>query len=187
MRFPPSPFVTLSLTMTLLLLAPAVTGEVAARGAAVAASASQADTAGGAALMHVAGQTVLVMAGPASSLPDQLAYLQRTWPERHAVAVVTTAVDASCRGAGGRDCDVRVVPREYLLVRWLVAPPPGPAARFLLTFTLPEEGRPFPIRIGGDFLVFLAPTRDAGIFAATLLAPASDAVLGAARAALRAP
>lgn len=141
--------------------------------------------------MTVAGQTALVMAGPSSSLADQLRYLRQTWPEQHAVAVVTTAVDATCRGtgqpagSGGHDCNVRVVPKEYLAVRWLDGSPPGPAALLLMTFGYAAAEAPFPIKIGSDFLALLAPTRDRGIYAATLLAPASETLVREVRAALR--
>jgi len=133
----------------------------------------------------------LVTRGPATSLADQLRYLRATWPDQHAVAVVTAAVDPTCRGTRGaagatlRDCEIRVVPREYLAVRWLSGSPPGPAARFLLTYGSPPQAAPFSIRIGTDLLALLAPTPDRGILAATVLAPATDELVERVREALR--
>ncbi len=78
----------------------------------------------------------LVTLGPAGDLKAQIRYLTSTWPDQHAIAVVTTEAPARC-GAfsaekGGCTQEVRL--SGSILVRWLAADPKPPGVRFAVHF-----------------------------------------------------
>ena len=125
----------------------------------------------------------LVSIGPAAPLGAQLAYLRTTWPDHHAVAVVAASGDPSCgqppetADAETWYCDLPVVARELLLLRWREGSLPGPGSHFTVHYWHRGPEAPLRIDAGAELLVMLAPTHVPNTFVATVLAAASPGLL----------
>jgi hypothetical protein len=129
----------------------------------------------------------LVMLGPAGGLEAQIRYLTITWPNQHAIAVVTAKAPARCDtgSAGTVYCTQEVRLNESVLIRWLDASPKAPAARFVVHYWYGPARGAVAIGPGEDLLVFLAPTHAPGTYGCTVLMRATDAVVRDVREALR--
>ena len=129
----------------------------------------------------------LVTLGPAGGLEAQIRYLTNTWPDQHAIAVVTAEAPARC-GAGSAEriyCTQEVRLGRSILARWLEADPQAPGARFAVHYWYGPAQGTVAIGPGEDLLVFLAPTHAQGAYACTVLMRATDAVVRDVREALR--
>ena len=129
----------------------------------------------------------LVMLGPAGGLEAQVRYLTTTWPNQHAIAVVTAEAPARC-DTGSADkvyCAQIVRLNETVLIRWLEADPQAPGDGFAIHYWFDAGRSAIEIAPGEELLVFLAPTHAQGTFACTVLTRATDAVLRDVREALR--
>ncbi len=129
----------------------------------------------------------LVMLGPAGGLEAQIRYLMTTWPDQHAIAVVTAEAPARCY-TGSADkvyCTQRVRLNESVLILWLEASPQAPGARFAVHYWYGPAQGAVAIVPGEELLVFLAPTHAQGTYACTVLTRATDAVVRDVRDALR--
>jgi hypothetical protein len=132
-------------------------------------------------------QDALVMLGPAGDLKAQIRYLTTTWPDQHAIAVVTTEAPARC-GAGSADkvyCTQWVRLNESVLIRWLEADPQAPGDGFAIHYWFDAGRSAIEIAPGEELLVFLAPTHAQGTYACTVLTRTTGAALGQVREALR--
>ena len=129
----------------------------------------------------------LVMLGPASGLEAQIRYLTTTWPNQHAIAVVTAEAPARCDTGSAVTvyCTQDVRLSESVLIRWLEASPKAPGARFAIHYWYGPAAGTVQIAPGEDLLVFLAPTHGPGIFGCTALMRATEAVVGDVREVLR--
>ncbi len=129
----------------------------------------------------------LVMLGPAGGLEAQIGYLTTTWPNQHAIAVVTAEAPARCHTSSGVtvNCTQDVRLNESVLIRWLEASPQAPGARFAIHYWYGPAAGAVEIAPGEDLLVFLAPTHGPGIYGCTVLMRATDAVVRDVREALR--
>ena len=129
----------------------------------------------------------LVMLGPAGGLEAQVRYLTTTWPNQHAIAVVTTEASAGCHTRSGAVyCTQEVRLAKAILIRWLDASPRAPGARFVVHYWYGPAQGAVAIGPGEDLLVFLGPTHGPGIYGCTVLMRATDAVVRDVREALRA-
>ncbi len=129
----------------------------------------------------------LVMLGPAGGLEAQIRYLTITWPNQHAIAVVTAKAPARC-DTGSADtvyCTQEVRLNESVLIRWLEADPRAPGGSFAIHYCYGPAAGAVEIGPGEDLLVFLAPTHAQGTYACTVLMRATDAVVRDVREALR--
>ena len=129
----------------------------------------------------------LIMLGPAGGLEAQVRYLTSTWPDQHAIAVVTTEASASCdTGSAERVyCTQGVRLAEAILIRWLESDPPAPGGSFAIHYWYDSAAGTVVIAPGEDLLVFLAPTHGPGIFGCTVLMRATDVVVRDVREVLR--
>ncbi len=130
---------------------------------------------------------VLVMLGPTGDLKAQLRYVTSTWPNQHAIAVVTAEAPARCHTGSGITvyCTQEVRLNESVLIRWLDASPQAPGARFAIHYWYGPAAGAVAIGPGEDLLVFLGPTHGPGIYGCTVLMRATDAVVRDLREALR--
>ncbi len=128
------------------------------------------------------------MLGPASGLEAQIRYLTTTWPNQHAIAVVTAEAPARCdTGSAERVyCTQGVRLAEAILIRWLESDPPAPGGSFAIHYWYDSAAGAAEIAPGKDLLVFLAPTHAPGTYSCTVLMRATDAVVRDVREALRA-
>ncbi len=129
----------------------------------------------------------LVMLGPAGGLEAQIRYLTTTWPNQHAIAVVTAKAPARCDtgSAGTVYCTQEVRLAEAILIRWLESDPRAPGGSFAIHYWYDPAAGAVEIGPGEDLLVFLAPTHAQGAYACTVLMRATDAVVRDVREALR--
>ncbi len=129
----------------------------------------------------------LVMLGPAGGLEAQIRYLTTTWPDQHAIAVVTAEAPARCDAGSAHTvyCTQEIRLNESVLIRWLDASPKTPGARFMVHYWYGPARGAVAIGPGEDLLVFLAPTHGPGIYGCTVLTRATDAMLHEVREALR--
>ncbi len=129
----------------------------------------------------------LVMLGPAGGLEAQIRYLMTTWPDQHAIAVVTAEAPARCdTGSAERVyCTQEVRLAEAILIRWLESDPQAPGARFAVHYWYGPAQGAVAIGPGEDLLVFLSPTHAQGVYGCTVLRKRSEAVLRDLREALR--
>ncbi len=129
----------------------------------------------------------LVMLGPAGGLEAQIRYLTTTWPNQHAIAVVTAEAPVRCH-TGSADkayCTQEVRLAEAILIRWLDASPQAPGARFVVHYWYGPAQGAVAIGPGEDLLVFLVPTHAQGTYACTVLMRDTDAAVHDVREALR--
>ena len=128
----------------------------------------------------------LVMLGPAGGLEAQVRYLTTTWPNQHAIAVVTAEAPAGCHTRSGTVyCTQEVRLAEAILIRWLESDPPAPGGSFAIHYWYDSAAGAVEIAPGEDLLVFLAPTHAPGTYSCTVLMRATDAVVHDVREALR--
>ncbi len=129
----------------------------------------------------------LVMLGPAGGLEAQIRYLTTTWPDQHAIAVVTAEAPARCdTGSAERVyCTQGVRLAEAILIRWLESDPRAPGGSFAIHYWYDPAAGAVEIGSGEDLLVFLAPTHAPGTYGCTVLMRATDAVVRDVREALR--
>ena len=133
----------------------------------------------------------IVSVGPSGPLIEQLRYLDDTWPDQHAVALVVASTSPTCGQVPGalepstRYCDIRVAPSEFLVLHWVSQSPPEPGRDFVVHFWHRGVEDSFRVIPGTELLVLLAPTHVRHKFAATVIATASASVVAQARSAVQ--
>ncbi len=129
----------------------------------------------------------LVMLEPAGGLEAQIRYLTTTWPDQHAIAVVTAEAPARCdTGSAERVyCTQEFRLNESVLIRWLESDPRAPGGSFAIHYWYDPAAGAVEIGPGEDLLVFLAPTHAQGVYGCTVLRKPSEAALRDLREALR--
>ena len=129
----------------------------------------------------------LVMLGPVGGLEAQIRYLTTTWPDQHAIAVVTAEAPARCdTGSAERVyCTQEVRLAEAILIRWLESDPRAPGGSFAIHYWYDPAAGAVEIGPGEDLLVFLAPTHAQGVYGCTVLRKPSEPALRDLREALR--
>ncbi len=132
----------------------------------------------------------IVSIGPSGQLIEQLRYLDDTWPDQHAVALVVATKSPTCGQVPGAlqpttwYCDIRVAASEFLALHWASQSPPEPGRDFVVHFWHRGAKDSFRVIQGTELLVLLAPTHFRHTFTATVIAKASPSVVAEARSAV---
>ena len=133
----------------------------------------------------------IVSIGPSGPLIEQLRYLDDTWPDQHAVALVVASKSPTCGQVPGAlepttwYCDIRVAASEFLALHWASQSPPEPGRDFVVHFWHGGAEDSFRVTPRTELLVLLAPTHIRHKFTATVIATASPSVVAQARSAVQ--
>ena len=115
--------------------------------------------------------------------------MQRNWPDQLAIGVVEAVDQPPAPPSEGKNnvsyYSQTVRPVDWIFLRWLSGDPQSPADRFRIHYWFRPADGERALKIGEQYIAFLAPAKAQGIFVTDMLLTATKESISEVRHQLR--